>query len=373
MPQKLTYEYVKKEFEKRDLLLLDDNYINSSIKLSFMNKDGYISTMRFGNLMSGKTPCYFSKFNPYTIYNIQLFLDKKNSGTKILTKNFIGNTQPLRFLCKCNKIFIRTWADLSQKNIVCPDCVKKIVSEKRKLGLEYVKNKFSSFGFKLLSEEYINNNASYEFEDKEGYRGFVSIAKLSNRGVVRKFDKKHNLKNYLYNANLFASKHNYNCEVIGFADEEKWTRAGIKCKCFCGNIFQTSINSFTSGKFRCEICAKSISSYEKIIKNWLESNDIKYEYQKKFPECKDKIILPFDFYIKNKNLIIEIDGQGHYYPANFNQCSFQQAEESFYLTQKHDKIKNVFCKENNINLIRIPYWEMDNNKYLEILTNIFEV
>ena len=25
-----------------------------------------------------------------------------------------------------------------------------------------------------------------------------------------------------------------------------------------------------------------------------------------------------------------------------------------------DTIKNIYCKNNNINLIRIPYWEYDN-------------
>ncbi|MCB2315620.1 hypothetical protein [Clostridium tagluense] len=28
--------------------------------------------------------------------------------------------------------------------------------------------------------------------------------------------------------------------------------------------------------------------------------------------------------------------------------------------QLHDKIKNNYCKDNNINLIRIPYWEKNN-------------
>ena len=25
--------------------------------------------------------------------------------------------------------------------------------------------------------------------------------------------------------------------------------------------------------------------------------------------------------------------------------------------QKHDKIKNIFCSENDIKLLRIPYWK----------------
>ena len=28
--------------------------------------------------------------------------------------------------------------------------------------------------------------------------------------------------------------------------------------------------------------------------------------------------------------------------------------------QEHDKIKDNYCKDKNINLLRIPYWEFNN-------------
>lgn len=43
----------------------------------------------------------------------------------------------------------------------------------------------------------------------------------------------------------------------------------------------------------------------------------------------------------------------HYYKPKFG-------EENFKKTQKHDKIKNEYCKSNNIRLLRIPYWEGNN-------------
>ena len=30
------------------------------------------------------------------------------------------------------------------------------------------------------------------------------------------------------------------------------------------------------------------------------------------------------------------------------------------IVQKHDEIKNNYCKSRNIDLIRIPYWDIDN-------------
>ena len=34
--------------------------------------------------------------------------------------------------------------------------------------------------------------------------------------------------------------------------------------------------------------------------------------------------------------------------------------------------KNDYCNTHKIPLVRIPYWDMDNGKYKEILTNIIK-
>ena len=39
---------------------------------------------------------------------------------------------------------------------------------------------------------------------------------------------------------------------------------------------------------------------------------------------------------------------------------FGMTEEDFQLIVLHDNIKTQYCKDNKINLIRIPYWEYDN-------------
>lgn len=34
--------------------------------------------------------------------------------------------------------------------------------------------------------------------------------------------------------------------------------------------------------------------------------------------------------------------------------------ENFKTVQYHDAIKNKYCEDNNIKLLRIPYWDFDN-------------
>ena len=60
------------------------------------------------------------------------------------------------------------------------------------------------------------------------------------------------------------------------------------------------------------------------------------------------------------NLFIEYDGEQHYKPVRYYNQSDEQMNLSFKKTQEHDEIKNCYCKENKINLLRIPYWEKEN-------------
>lgn len=105
-------------------------------------------------------------------------------------------------------------------------------------------------------------------------------------------------------------------------------------------------------------CNKSKGEAE--ITNILNKNQIEYISQYCFSDCKDKICLPFDFYIPNFNLAIEYDGIGHYQKVNWNGCTDESAEKSFINTQLHDSIKTQYCNFNNIELLRIPYWDYDN-------------
>lgn len=74
--------------------------------------------------------------------------------------------------------------------------------------------------------------------------------------------------------------------------------------------------------------------------------------KKRFDGCKNQKKLPFDFYLNDFNIIIEYDGIQHFKPS-FN-------EKEFKNIKVNDEIKNKFCKDNNIKLIRIPYWEFEN-------------
>ena len=125
-----------------------------------------------------------------------------------------------------------------------------------------------------------------------------------------------------------------------------------RCQCDCGNFINRTTNELTSGSVSsCGQCSFN-SKGEHQIAFLLGENNIKYESQKKFSSCKDKKELPFDFYLPEYNVLIEYDGLSHY---SSNPYGSWNSEENLLKTQEHDKIKNEWCKENQITLIRIPY------------------
>lgn len=114
--------------------------------------------------------------------------------------------------------------------------------------------------------------------------------------------------------------------------------------------------------YGCPKCNES--SGERQIRQWLEKRNIVYVFQKTFDNCRDIRLLPFDFYLPDFNTIIEYDHKQHYEPIeHFG------GKESFERTVKHDNIKNEYCKNNGISLLRIPYFknvEEELNNFLFI-------
>lgn len=110
----------------------------------------------------------------------------------------------------------------------------------------------------------------------------------------------------------------------------------------------------------CPMCNET--NGERQIRQWCEANNIEYIFQKRFDDCRDNKPLPFDFYLPKQNTCIEYDGLQH-----FQSIEYFGGEEHFKMCQRHDKIKNEYCQNNNIELIRITYKDNINdtlNNYL---------
>ena len=141
-----------------------------------------------------------------------------------------------------------------------------------------------------------------------------------------------------------------------------YTDAKTKVKIICGKhgVFTVSPNSHTNNRSGCPKCnaPKGEQQIEKILK----SNGVKFVTQKKFDGCKDKHPLKFDFYLPDFDMCIEYDGIQHFQPLKFF-----GGIDNLKKLQKRDSIKNEYCKNNGINLIRIRYSDNIEEKMKNIL------
>lgn len=136
-----------------------------------------------------------------------------------------------------------------------------------------------------------------------------------------------------------------------------WNVKNLQILCpICGKPFMTSYNAFTEhgGQF-CLECSKCKSKGEKSISAYLEDNKILFIAEHKFDKCRDKYALPFDFYLPDFNTCIEFHGIQHY-----ESVDYFGGKTTFARQNKHDNIKYNYCKDNDIKLITIPYWDFSN-------------
>ena len=142
--------------------------------------------------------------------------------------------------------------------------------------------------------------------------------------------------------------------------EYKNNRTKIKIICPKHGIFEQKPNAHLN-KQGCPLCNESKG--ERIIKNYLKENNVSFKRQKTFDDCKYKYTLKFDFYLLDYNICIEYDGEQH-----FKSVEYFGGINTFNDIKIKDKIKNDYCKNNNIKIVRIKYNENIIEKLTDLLT-----
>lgn len=142
--------------------------------------------------------------------------------------------------------------------------------------------------------------------------------------------------------------HSYDYSLVDYIN----ARTNVRIICIKHGEFNQKPQHHLNGS-GCPNCKSS--SGENKIKEFLYKNNIKFESQKKFDDCRYKKILSFDIFIEDYNLCIEFDGIQHFKPLELF-----GGIDAFEETLLRDEIKNEYCRKNDIRLIRIPYHSIDN-------------
>ena len=264
----------------------------------------------------------------------------KEAGHKIVGKT---SPRPVRlgvFICPlCGKEFVNSLIQIASGHTQSCGCSHELDLTNKKFGKLTVLYKTPN------KKDKINNNFWHCICDC-GVETDVRATDLNN-GKTQSCGCQLNLTGERFGhltAIKIYSKGNKN-------GSRKWL-----CKCDCGQQTIVTTGHLRSGHTKSCGCINSRG--EELVGTTLSEMSIQYAKQKTFKECvnpKTGRLLRFDFYLPDYNICVEYDGEQHYY---YNDKGWN-TKEKLKMTRYRDNIKNKFCKENDIKLIRIPYWDFD--------------
>ena len=372
---KLTIDFIREKCREKGVELLSQTYTKAKDKMRFRCSCGNefkCSWDKFNN--RGKTQCNdcgAKLRSKERSLNIDIIKEKcKNIGIEVLSEQYEKAHKKLIFKCECGEIFKRTWANVSKGQTKCLTC-----SNIKRWDIDKIKVECKNLGIEILSDKYLNNQESMLFKCscgevfKRNWSQIINLNQITCNTCSRKASSERQRRTVEYLENKCKD---FEIELLSKEYLNNAQKLSFKCK--CGNIFVTSWAGVLSGKTCCNTCSKIESKAVSIIKEYLDKNNYTYIREYRFSDCRDIIPLPFDFAVIDGagkvNLLIEYDGEQHYKPINFGGISKEEACLNLEKQRYHDELKNKYCKDNNIHLLRIPYWEKNNiKKILEKILN----
>jgi hypothetical protein len=236
----------------------------------------------------------------------------------------------------------------------------------KKHSIGFVKQYLNNYGYGLFLDEYIDSKNRMVMADEEEYKYFLTFdffrSAMKNKSLPWRFDSGNPFT--VENIKKWVSLSEKNFILIS----DKYTKSRDRNLIFyclsCEKEWKTCWNDISSNGRECPNCQKSYG--ESKISSFFDKNEIEYFYQYRFPACKFKQQLPFDFYIQKFNCCIEYNGIQHYKPIDFSGKGNEWANNEYSALLKRDKIKIEYCKKNNIKLIIVSYLDFENiNKILD--------
>lgn len=260
---------------------------------------------------------------------------------------YIDATTPIEHYCKKHNIYWLCLPDNILHGHGCAECGKeKIGNKKRKTQEQYVNEVGEINKNIIVLGDYIDANTPILHKCKiDMYEWYTTPANILFGKGCPKCGRTMKRTQEEYVEELFLV--NPNIEVL-----EEYINANtpILHRCKIDGYEWSTIPYILLNGCGCPQCNESHG--ERFVRQWLDKNKIQYVSQKKFDNCKDKYRLPFDFYLPEYNCCIEYDGKQH-----FKAIDWFGGQKSLEYTQKHDAIKNKYCEDNNIKLLRIPYFK----------------
>lgn len=156
-----------------------------------------------------------------------------------------------------------------------------------------------------------------------------------------------NLEEFIKDANL-VHNNKYTYENAVYVSETQ--KVVVTCPLH-GDFSQKAVIHLRGSG--CKKCSDSWG--EKKVAKVLDEMGLKYRREHIFEDCKNVSYLRYDFYIPSLRTCIEFDGIQHTEPLEFF-----GGIKAFEKLKKNDALKQLYCEENFIDLIRIRHDRVGN-------------
>lgn len=248
--------------------------------------------------------------------------------------------------------------------IKCVKCKKEYIYTVKTLMYKEIKCKCNTYSLKIkaISDKYKIDVQDYYYDNNSKKVYITYKCKQCGKIIRNRYDYIENslICNECKNINKTIEIQNIVNDKYGNIYKINGVYTGyhsyINVTCLkCGYEYFITPANLIAGK-RCINCSVKQSKACDIIDSYLDKNNIRYVKEFMFDDLKFKRNLRFDYAIFDKNnqikLLIEYNGKQHYIDERWG--------DNFELCQKRDNIKIEYCKNNNINLLIIPYYDEKN-------------
>jgi len=169
--KRLTYDFIKSQFEKEGYTLLTKEYKDAFQKLEYVCPNGHKHSIIWNHWQQGHRCPYCSNRIKKTIEEIRKSFESE--GYTLLTEEYKNNKQKLEYICSNGHKHSITWNDW-RSGTRCPYCAKCA-----KKTIEEVREAFEKEGYTLLTKIYKNNLQKLECICPRGHRYSIKWADWS--------------------------------------------------------------------------------------------------------------------------------------------------------------------------------------------------
>lgn len=349
---------------------LDDEYKN--ITVTFKCKCGNIETKSLSSFVRFPycKKCCNNNCGNKKRFNIEKIKEEfSKRDCTLLSDSYQNAHQKLKYKCnKCDMEYKITWNNFNRVQSLCKNCFDAHKGC-NKMSLDELKIKLKEMNMELYHE-----NFEYESRIKTKlplkcqrcgklqYRTFAIVYR--NKKCICEECETTRLLSLEEAQKIIMEK--WNVKLLEYDGHKE----NCKYQCNCGHINNINYSTLYHHGPWCPYCMKTRSKGEEYVKELLINNNIYFEYEKTFENLKYIGKLKIDFYLPEYNIAIEIDGEHHRRPVYYGN------KNNLEIVQTRDKIKDDYCVDNNIKMIRIIYdgnfVEDFKSRANEIINNILK-